>query len=644
MRFQRPGRRDRFEARDRFRRVRRFGERAGSSERAASEADVADADSEDAEISPGVSSPAGFGDACVMSPPKAGPTQNQASQLARGSGEEAGFRLSAFGPAPLSCPSLLFPEPRLGLQEPGLLKQLHFAFAGGEAEPQIADELARQSFGPGAWDPRLYASQLFLAGFVEVLAAPLGLSRTQRATLTRLLSHPPADPAVGAHRAALLQAVADAPEALLALHRLLDRLIGLRARFQPGYREQHADLSRRRLQLLAEIRAMVLQLKDDFGRFGPAFSGLSRAGEAIAESPAYQALAELLDHEAEAATAEFQIQLGMDGSLRRFSLLRISSHQAEKAPKNWLGRPLGRFFMWLRGLRVTELELLDRWIDQVYAGLEPFLPGLLQLEVEIQFVRLAEAFRQRAQDAGLSVCLPVFAEGPRELRGLFNPLLLVSGAKVVPADLSGPGPGSSTLLTGPNSGGKTRLLQSIGFAQLFAQLGFWVPAQSAQLSRAPALFCSLVDTPKADQAEGRLGSELLRIRQLFEDSPPQALVLLDELCSGTNPSEGEDLVRLVLDLLDELGPECFLSTHFLGLATELYKVTDAAKPGAKRAFLQVELTADETPTYGFVPGVAQSSLAQKAAARLGVTREALLALIRAKKEKTPKPSKTPKTP
>jgi DNA mismatch repair protein MutS2 len=123
--------------------------------------------------------------------------------------------------------------------------------------------------------------------------------------------------------------------------------------------------------------------------------------------------------------------------------------------------------------------------------------------------------------------------------------------------------------------------------------------------------------------------ELLRIRRLFQDLDADALVVLDELCSGTNPSEGEEIAQLVLSLLPELGVRAFVTTHLLkfaaGLANDL--------PGVSLQFLQVELDAREWPTYRFVPGVAKTSLAQKTAERLGVTRGELLQLIAGKAAK-----------
>jgi DNA mismatch repair protein MutS2 len=99
------------------------------------------------------------------------------------------------------------------------------------------------------------------------------------------------------------------------------------------------------------------------------------------------------------------------------------------------------------------------------------------------------------------------------------------------------------------------------------------------------------------------------------------MVLMDELCSGTNPSEGEELQQLVLEMLAQLEPQAFVTTHFLQFAAKL----QASAAGL--SFLHVELDAMDRPTYSFVPGVAQSSLAHRVAERLGVTRASLHQLI-----------------
>jgi len=98
---------------------------------------------------------------------------------------------------------------------------------------------------------------------------------------------------------------------------------------------------------------------------------------------------------------------------------------------------------------------------------------------------------------------------------------------------------------------------------------------------------------------------------------------MDELCSGTNPSEGEEIFELVVRMLTRLKPQALITTHFLAFAARL----EHEKKIGDLRFLQVQLGADQRATYQFVPGVARTSLAGQAAARLGVTGEQLMSLI-----------------
>jgi DNA mismatch repair protein MutS2 len=254
---------------------------------------------------------------------------------------------------------------------------------------------------------------------------------------------------------------------------------------------------------------------------------------------------------------------------------------------------------------------------------------MLDLEVYLAGLR----FRALAQTKGLQVCLPQLVDedaGAAEpvssrFEKLFNPFLLLESTAPVPCDV-GHGAHAITIVTGPNSGGKTRLLQAVGLSQLLAQAGLFVPAQSARLSIRSGMFVSLVQQAEAEQSEGRLGTELLRIRRLFESLPRGGLAILDELCSGTNPTEGEEIFELLIELLGELSPAAFISTHFLGLAARL----ERDRP-VELTFLQVELGPDGKATYRFAPGVAKTSLARGVAERLGVTRESLRALLEGRK-------------
>ena len=101
------------------------------------------------------------------------------------------------------------------------------------------------------------------------------------------------------------------------------------------------------------------------------------------------------------------------------------------------------------------------------------------------------------------------------------------------------------------------------------------------------------------------------------------MILLDELCSGTNPSEAAEIVAIVLRLARKLSPVAFVTTHFLDLARHL----EDDPPIERMEFLQVEIDGEEKSTYQFIPGVAATSLALGTANRLGVSFERLSSLI-----------------
>jgi DNA mismatch repair protein MutS2 len=327
------------------------------------------------------------------------------------------------------------------------------------------------------------------------------------------------------------------------------------------------------------------------------------------------------------ASVELKLRIGADGKIRRFEIERIRENRDNRFHQSAFGRWLTRVLLWLRGFSLGETELVNRWVDAIFDGVQELVPPLLQLLGEIEVYLCALAFKDTAERKGLAVCLPELApdrHGPVRFTGLYNPLLFSQPGAPVPCDLELAAFHTTTLLTGPNSGGKTRLLQALALAQMLGQAGFFVPATGAALGCARGLFVSLIEEARADQKEGRLGTELLRIRMLFERSQRGSLIILAELCSGTNPSEGEDIIRLVLSLLGELDACVFITTHFLQFAHRLSEEHSQDR----LHFLQVELDGEERATYRFIPGVARTSLAHQTATRLGVTREQLLALIR----------------
>jgi len=529
---------------------------------------------------------------------------------------------------------LLNPEPALVIDQERLSWALSFGFAGGDIGGLLGQAMQRAAVAASDWEPASFAAGLFVSDLIRTcMRVRLGgfEPAIDGLFLTRVLTHPPRDPSVIAHRHAILRELAEGPGQRASFQDLYRALHQLRTLLDSQGPVRELDGRRRRLDVLLAIRDAVQQMAAGFETSSSGLRRIAQFGAHALALEGYRKLVELLDYENHLASVDLKLRVGADGRIRRFEIERVRENRDNQFYQSALGRWLTRVVLVFRGYALAENDLVNRWVDVVFEGVQHLLPALLQLLGEMEVYLAALAFKDTAEAKGLLVCLPVLVDpngmeqtvGHRFV-GLFNPLLFGQASAPIACDLDLGSFRTTTLVTGPNSGGKTRLLQSIALAQMLGQSGFYVPAAAATLSRTRGLFVSLIEEARADQKEGRLGTELMRIRQLFERTHPGSLIVLDELCSGTNPSEGEEIIRLVLSLLDELRAGVFITTHFLQFAKRL-----SEEPGASTlSYLQVELDDQERPTYRFVPGVAQTSLAHQTASRLGVTREELLALVR----------------
>ena len=538
----------------------------------------------------------------------------------------SGIRPLADGEAAL-VPDLLHPVPLVRIDVAHARASLALAFASGVSGGLFTELLDRASVAPSTWEPEAFASELFLPRFVATcLRARVGGVEPvlARAHLVRLLAHPPTDAAVADHRRGVLAELVARPELRTALEDAYVELCRFRALVEGATGTGKYDPNRRKLDILASTKAIL----DGLTRFAHARSGLVRLADYAARVQAdepYRSLADLLRYEQEMATVDLQVAVGADGRIRSFRLVAAREDATNTFAMSPWRRWLTKLELFVRGYRFGDGEVMAHLVDAVYDGLEGELVHFVQLLGDIEFYLGALGFKDLAGERGLEVCLPAIGH-ERRLEGLFNPLLLAQPGAVVPCAVVTDRPDVTTLVTGPNSGGKTRLLQAIGLTQILAQSGMFVPARAACVTPASGLVVSLSQESRADAPEGRLGMELMRIRALFEVLPPGAMVLLDELCSGTNPSEGEEIFELVVRMLERLGPQAFITTHFLAFAARL--ANERRIDGLR--FLQVELGASQQATYQFVPGVAATSLAGHAAERLGVTAEQLLAVIERK--------------
>lgn len=526
---------------------------------------------------------------------------------------------------------LLNPEPRRRLADAGLRRALTFAFSGGGEQPELGRALAEAHCPDSLWDVDCFEDGLFLQAFAErCLSDALAirgrsLARGLTAYFVRVLGAPPAQP-LGAetvlYRQGIAQELAQRPMVEHASQTLCDALHQLFELLESGGVGVRLDPLGRRLDILAALANSVRRAADLGSHASSGLRHLVGLSERITSLPAYQRLATLLEQDSHLATVQVNVRLGRDRETRDLEVVRVIGNRSNPYHPHLWRRIWGRLSCLARGYRVSQDEILGRLVAEVFEELVPVVIGLLQLLGDLELHRASLALKQRAERLGLTMCLPEFCTR-RRLVGLFNPLLLIDSGHPVPTDLGVSFPSEQVVVTGPNSGGKTRLIQALGLAQALGQAGLWVPAQAAELPWHEGLFVSLGGVAHAEQREGRLGMELLRIRRLFESLEVGALVLVDELCAGTNPAEAEPLFQMVLELLAQLGAQSYVTTHLLSFAGRL----QSEPPGFALAFLRVELDASKRPTFKFVSGVATTALAAQTAERLGVTRAQLAELV-----------------
>ena len=534
----------------------------------------------------------------------------------------------------VEIPDILNLEPRLAVDEDAVHALLELAFLGREAAKGLEHHLGQfQTTGHG-WQLDLFAEDLFVRELIrqaftiefENIRFPVN-----DLFLYQVLSDPPTSLEAVRFRQDTLRELRDQPHLHHNARRLYQELTELLAMFKAPDHAAKLDINAYRLDIFKQAKWVIDWMVEGFTGCTTGLGRLAESGQRIQASSEYALLRDLLEYESRMATLKVELGIGADGEVKELSILDMveDTKNPNYSPpwKRWVQRIRGTF---ARGYRLSHREIVNRLLAQVFTQVGPSLVPLAQLLGQLEFYLSALSLEKRAKEEGLAMCLPTFDPEPLRLERVFNPLLFSDGTLPVPCDLEGSSQRSITLITGPNSGGKTRLLQTLGLCQLLGQNGLFVPAARANLPLVRGLFVSLVETENATQAEGRLGRELMRIRSLFETVGSPSLVILDELCSGTNPTEGTDIFRMVLELLGRLDTVAFISTHFLSFAQDLEK----DPPVSDLAFLQVESAEDLSSTYQFIPGVAGSSLAAATAQRLGVTFEQLTRLIEERHDST----------
>jgi DNA mismatch repair protein MutS len=126
--------------------------------------------------------------------------------------------------------------------------------------------------------------------------------------------------------------------------------------------------------------------------------------------------------------------------------------------------------------------------------------------------------------------------------------------------------GRIQILTGPNLGGKTTYLQTVGLTQLLAQVGLYVPGTQARISPADGIYSHFPVEEKLERGTGRFGEEAQRLKEIFTRATRHSLILLNESLTSTSPGESLYLAQDVIRVMRMIGVRAVYATHMHELA------------------------------------------------------------------------------
>ncbi len=281
--------------------------------------------------------------------------------------------------------------------------------------------------------------------------------------------------------------------------------------------------------------------------------------------------------------------------------------------------------LWAVGLN-NRLMMLEREVEaeerrilgQLTAMVRSYLP---QLRMTFEALTALDALNARAVFAERCKCVaPEIVDAGLTLNAARHPLLLASGRTVVPIDVNIPPDRHGIVISGPNTGGKTVALKTIGLLCLMAQSGLLVPAEpGTRLMVFHGVYADIGDEQSIEADLSTFSAHIANLAEIMRDLATPALVILDEPGAGTDPADGGALTIGLIKYLGARRSLVAIATH--STAVKLYAYGSTDLESAAVDFDEHALT----PRFALKPHTVGQSFGLAVAERLGLPAE----LIRA---------------
>lgn len=264
-------------------------------------------------------------------------------------------------------------------------------------------------------------------------------------------------------------------------------------------------------------------------------------------------------------------------------------------------------------LKNKEKDEIDRILAELSANVGSFANSIKSsyecaVELNLIFAKAQLAYAMRASVPQLN------NEGIIELRRARHPL--IDKNKVVPVDISLGTDFDTIVITGPNTGGKTVSIKTIGLMSLMAMCGLMLPVDDrSRISVFDHVLADIGDEQSIEQSLSTFSSHMTKIVSILEEADDRSLVLIDELGAGTDPIEGAALAVSILEQLRNQGAKIAATTHYAELKSYALQT-----PGVINGSCEFDVQSLK-PTYRLLIGIPGRSNAFAISKRLGISDE-----------------------